>query len=243
MNPVIDLLQRTRGTIFVNEDGIGEPFELLPPLSAEELRALEAKLPCRIPSEIRELLLFARGFSGMLDEVHFAGLPGGGFGFEELIPHPVDLAGDGYGNFWVVDLTPDSTSWGPILYACHDAPVLVYQSDTLMHFVEEVLRFGNKPWKSEIDDVHEGLTDRIWRENPGLLSPTECRSGGDPDLAEFAADLDDSWSICDMRNAMLGDGFSWGRHGASTPIRRFGTKRIFAYQFRKRTWKQLLFGG
>jgi hypothetical protein len=71
------------------------------------------------------------------------------------------LATDGYGKSWIVDLTRESTSFGPIFYACHDAPVIVYQTDSLLHFVEEVVVSGNKPWKSEIVDVHETFTTRI----------------------------------------------------------------------------------
>ena len=229
MHPLIELLERAKGTVFINEDGLEDPFELLPPLSDQELESFAKKLPCPLPDEIRELLKFARGFKGVLDQIVFCDLQWG-FGMEEIFPHSISLAGDGFGNFWIVDLTSDTRSWGPILYACHDAPVVVYQCDDLLHFLEEAIRFGNKPWKSEIDNVHEEFVTRIWRNNPGVLAFEYCSNSTDPELKEFARSLDPTWQIVDLRNARLGDGFSWGRYGAKTKNKRFGEKRIFAYQ-------------
>lgn len=229
MNPIIDLLQRTRGTVFINEDGLEDRFELMPPLTAQELASFEAGLPCRLPAEIRDLLEFARGFTGVLDGIDFSGLPYS-FGAQEIFPSPISLAGDGYGNFWVVDLTSDSRSWGPIFYACHDAPVVVHQADDLLRFIQEAIRFGNKPWQSEIDDVHERMSRRVWRDNPGVLSLEQCLAADDPELRAFAQSLDATWQFIDLRNPQLGDGFSWGRYGAKTPVKRCGEKRIFAYQ-------------
>jgi hypothetical protein len=238
MNPIVELLKQSQGTLFVSEDGIEDRFELKPALTEQELATFEGSLPCPIPEEVREVLRFARGFDGVLGGVSFAGLPAG-FGLEQIFPHAVALAGDGFGNFWVVDLTRESMSWGPILYACHDAAVVVFQTDSLLHFLQEVIRYGNKPWKSEIDDVHESLSDRIWRENPGVLSFSQCIDSEDQDLKAFATSLDETWQLIDLRNPNLGDGFSWGRYGPKTVNRRFEEKRIFAYQ-KKSAGRRLL---
>jgi len=166
MNSIIELLRSNRGNALINEDGVEDRFELLPALTETEIREFEHSLPCPLPAETRELLNFAQGFKGgALEEVTFGG-PLTEFGLEEIFPHAITLAGDGFGNFWVIDLTSESKTWGPVFYACHDAPVIVYQSDDLLTFVEEVIRFSNRPWKSTIDDVHERLSNRIWRENP-----------------------------------------------------------------------------
>lgn len=230
MNSLIDILTRAMGTIFVNEDGYEMPFQLLPPLSDKELERLQNRIPCSIPHEMLEVFRFARGFEGgPLESVAFAGTKGG-FGMEEIFPCQITVASDGFGNFWTVDLTKESKTWGPIFYACHDAPVVVYQTDSLVHFVEEALRFGNRPWKSEINDVHERLSDRVWSENPGVISYADCIAGNDPDLTAFASSLDESWEFNDLRSPQIGDGFSWGRYGPKTVNRRFGEKRIFARQ-------------
>jgi len=230
VNPIIDLLKRTNGTTFVNEDGVEGHFALLSPMSVSELAKLESTLPCRLPPDMRELLQFASGFDsgGALEEIRFDASDG--FGMEDIFPHALPLAADGFGNYWIVDLTRESITWGPIFYACHDAPVIVYQTDSLLRFVEEVIRFSGKPWKSELDDVHEELSTRIWRENPDVLTREQALSGGDPNLIRFAESLDDSWLFVDLRNPKLGDGFSWGRYGPKTLNRRFGEERIFAYQ-------------
>jgi len=233
MNPAIEILKQARGTVFVSEDGDEYPFTLLPPLTESELRTLAARIPCPLPEDVRDLLAFARGFDDVLESIDFSGL-GGGFGMKEIFPCAVPIAHDGFGNYWVVDLTKNSTAWGPIFYACHDAPTIVYQTDSLAHFISEVLRFGNAPWKSEIDDVHEQWSNRVWSQNPGVLSHADCMASSDPDLKAFAQTLDESWQFVDLRAPKLGDGFSWGRYGPRTANKRFGDKRIFAYQKKSR---------
>jgi hypothetical protein len=228
MNSVIEFLKQTEGTVFINKDGLKDEFRLRPPLTEQELLAFQDQLPCPLPEETRELLKFARGFDGVLEGIEFADTSE--FGLEEILPHARALATDGFGNYWVVDLTKETTLFGPILYVCHDAPVVVFQTESLLHFVQEVVRFGNKPWKSEIDDVYETFSDRIWRENPCVLSFKQCFTSEDVELKAFAGSLDESWEFADLRNPKLGDGFSWGRYGPKTQNQRYGDSRIFACQ-------------
>jgi cell wall assembly regulator SMI1 len=236
----IEILKKAEGLKFTSEDGDADELALLPPLPPDEIDKLQAKLPCRIPEEIRELLSFCRGFDGVLEAIDFSGLSGG-FGMEEILPHALPIAHDGFGNYWIIDLTKDSTTWGPIYFACHDAPVIVFQTDSLSHFIEEAFRLGNAPWKGEIDDVHEKHHHRIWKENPGTLTYEQCLSSGDADLAAFAESLGQKYLFIDMRNPKIGDGFSWGRYGAKTVNKRYGDKRIFAYEVRP-SFLQRLFG-
>jgi hypothetical protein len=235
---VIDFLKESAGIQLIDEDDGVDELTLLPGLSEEELAELERRLPCALPNEIRELLSFCRGFEPVLESVDFSGNLGG-FGLEEIFPFAIPIAHDGFGNYWVVDITSSSTSWGPIYYACHDAPVIVFQTDSLEHFVREIVRFGNEPWESEINDIHEKYHDRIWKENPDMMTYQACLNSGDTDLVEFAKSLDSSYLFCDLRDAKIGDGFSWGRYGAWTVNVRFGEKRIFAYQIREHWWKRL----
>jgi hypothetical protein len=241
----IETLKGAEGTIFKDRDGSQQPLLLLPHLTDEEFRRLEASVPCPIPDEARELFRYARGFRvpnliggphKLLTEIDLSGLEAE-FGLEQVFPHARSIAGDGCGNFWVIDLTSDSQSWGPVFYACHDAPVIVYQTDSLAHFIEEALRGGNSPWESEIADVNAALTSRIWRENPGVLSFEQCADSSDADLKEFAGSLDLTYEFVDLRAPKLGDGFSWGRYGSRSVVKRFGEKRIFANQ-RKSRWQR-----
>jgi hypothetical protein len=165
-----------------------------------------------------------------------AGLPDG-FGLEEVCPHALSIAGDECGNFWVVDLTSDSRSWAPIYYACHDAPVFVFQTDSLAHFIEESQRGVIAPWTSEIQDVHGKFSRQVWRTNSGVLSYEECANSSDADLREFANSLDATYEFVDLRSPKLGEGFSWGRYGRRFVVKRFGEKRIFANQ-KKSRWQR-----
>lgn len=239
MLSLVDLVTGSAGTRTVDEDGNEDVLRLMPPVTAEELQALEAALPCPIPEPIRELLTVTRGFeNGPLESMDFGGLPGG-FGMEELFPFALPLAHDGFGNYWIVDLHADSRDWAPIWFVCHDPPVVAFQSGTLERFVHEMLRLANSPYDSELDTVHEQITLDIWRRNPGVVSVPDARSSGDPVVREFAESLDEHWAVVDLRNAAIGDGFSWGRYGPRTRVRRYGTEPVFAYEPKTRLQRLL----
>lgn len=198
------------------------------------LQDLAARIPCTLPGAVRELLQHTRGFAtGPLESLEFGGL--GTFEFPEIFPCPIDLAHDGFGNYWVVDLTPESTEWGPIYFACHDPPVIVFQSSNLAHFLEEVLKLGDPDGpRSELDVVHEDHAMRIWSENPGMVGLEKCLASGDPLLEAFAGSLPEGFEVRDLRGAGTGDGFSWGRYGPRTENRRVGEAPLFAYQRQSR---------
>ncbi len=54
-----EILKKAKGLKFTSEDGDTDELELFPPLAPDEIDKLQAKLPCRIPEEIRELLFRA----------------------------------------------------------------------------------------------------------------------------------------------------------------------------------------
>lgn len=231
MVPEVNALERLRansGRIFRDEDGNEDPFDLLSPLSPSDLAALEQRIPCPLPASMRELLAVTRGWTGgPLESVDFAGLTE--FGMEDLFPHAVPIAHDGYGNYWIVDLVSTSTTWGPIFFACHDPPVVVYQADDLDRFVADAFTMMAPPFKGPIDEVHEVHTDRVWRENPGTLPVDAAATSADPDLHAFAESLPPGALVVDLRHPRTGDGLSWGRFGPRTPLFRHGELPLFAY--------------
>ena len=235
----LDIVRRAQASTLIDEDGDVVTLELLPGLSRAELGDFARRVPCRVPEEIMELLGECRGFDGTIDQVDFTGRD---LMFElgPAFPHGLPIAHDGFGNFWVVDLHPNSTRWGPIYFVCHDAPVILYQSDSLEEFLIELFRMFEPPHESLIDDVHEDRPARVWRTNPGVLSHEQCLRSEDPILSAFARDLDDSFQIIDLRRAKPGDGFSWGRYGPNTRIERFRTHAVFAYQKREGIFARLL---
>lgn len=245
----LDAIKEAEGRQLEDESGTVTTLKLLPPLNDAEIRDLESSLPCPLPEEARELFSYCRGLDGgpegtftdIVQEVEFSGL-GDVFGLEEIFPHSVPVVHDGAGNFWVVDLVGDSTSWGPIFYACHDPPVIVYQTDSLAHFISELLRLGNPPRESELAGVHNEHDGRIWRENPGVMTHDQCLGSGDADLEEFARSLDETWLFVDLRRPRLGEGFSWGRYSSRPDtLQRHGETRLFACQQQRRSfWRRLL---
>ena len=64
MNPIIEFLKQTEGTVSVDKTGKLKALKLLPSLTHQELVSFETTLPCPLPEEMRELLLFSRGIEG-----------------------------------------------------------------------------------------------------------------------------------------------------------------------------------
>jgi hypothetical protein len=151
------------------------------------------------------------------------------------VPHGLPIAQDGCGNYWVMDLQPESPNWGPIYFCCHDAPVMLLQAATVQQFVSEVFKMYIPPHTSLINDVHEDRLFEVWRKNPGIFAHASALASPDPDIRAFAADLDASFDLIDLRDAQIGMGLSWGRYGPKTEVRRFGSKPIFAYRRPEKT--------
>ena len=237
----LEIIRQAQADTLVDEDGRVVTLEFIPGLSKGELREFARQVPCRIPPEITELMSACRGFYGTIEQVDFTGRDLL-FEFEAAFPYGLPVAADSYGNFWVVDLHPHSARWGPIYFARHDPPVVLYQADDLEQFLSELFRMFKPPHRSLIDEVHEDRLAGVWQANPGVLSYEECLHSGDPILSAFARELDESFEVIDLRRAKPGDGFSWGRYGPWTLLRRFGTHAVFAYQRRKGLFRRL-FGG
>lgn len=232
MTPLQIILEAQR-RVLTTEDGDPVPVELESPLSSEEIASFEASLPCKLPQEIRELLSHCSGFTG--GAVDFADFTGENCHWEYLaaFPHGLPFAADGCGNFWVIDLLPASKTWGPIYFACHDAPVILYQGPSLNDFLVELFKMSEPPYRSAVADVLEDRLFNVWRKNPDVLSYEQCIGSNDPELQTFATQLGPSFQVIDMRNPEVGFGFSWGRYGPTTVVRRYGNLPIFAYEKRK----------
>lgn len=238
---LVEIVQQASLLPLTTEDGKPAWLELAPPVSEEELLLLESEIPCALPDEVRELLRFSSGFGGgAIDLVDFTG-ERCSFEFESAFPHGLPIAADGMGNFWVVDLTRSSLTWGPIYFACHDPPVILYQSATIAEFLEDLFRLSEPPYESPVADVQRDHLD-VWRTNPGVREHAECLTSGDPELRSFADRLGPTFQFIDLRDASVGFGFSWGRYGTDTVVRRHGDLPIFAYE-KKKWFLSRIFGG
>ena len=221
-----EMLRSLAGLRLRDEDGREQIIELEPPATVAELEALEAGLPCPIPDDVRATLQVSKGLAnGPLESFSLIDLAG--FGLEEAFPCPYSIAHDGYGNYWILDLLPDTASWGPVFYACHDPPVIAYQAATIEQFLHDTIAVWRDGPRSPVDVVHEDVVHRIWREGAGLTPVGELRDSADHALRELAGTLADDSLVADLRNAQFGDGFSWGRFGPQTIIRRAGSERVW----------------
>ena len=144
-------------------------------------------------------------------------------------PSGLPIAADGFGNFWVLDITPQPPRVAPVFFACHDAPVILFQSPDLADFLAEMFRMSVPPHQSLVDDVHKDRLFVVWRKNPGVIDQPTASASPDPALRSFAAGLPEHFQIVDLRHVDPGMGFSWGRYGPRNEVRRHGHKRIFGY--------------
>jgi cell wall assembly regulator SMI1 len=233
----IEEIERARSAELVDEDGKPVVLTVEPGVPASEVAALEAELGLALPRELRTLLAYTAGLDGVLDCIDFSGRV---LSFEDrdIFPAGLPIAHDGFGNHWVADLTTGERDVARVFFACHDAPVVLYQSPSVGHFLHEAIRMCVPPHASLVDDVHEDRLFRVWRENPGVLAQPEAAASGDERLAAFAATLDDDFQLVDLRDVPIGMGFSWGRYGPRTEVRRHGEHRLFAYRRpeRRRGW-------
>ncbi len=197
---------------YFSEDGDEYKIELLPGLTDQEIDNLAKGIPSgQIPNDIRELLKFASGFefSG-LEEITFNGI--GEFGFEEIFPNSVQLAGDGFGNFWILDIDQNGT-WGNVFYVCHDPAVVIKHSNNLSEFIQHVDDFGKNGKSSNLDIIHEKSTMEIWQDDNNFIELENARQSSDTTLKEFALSLVDNFVIADLRNKPNKSGFAWGKFG------------------------------
>jgi hypothetical protein len=86
----------------------------------------------------------------------------------------------------LLHLTPGTVETAPVYFACHDAPMVRYQSPNLAHFVHELVRMNIPPHKSAVDAVHDDRLFDVWRKNPGTITRAAALASTDHELQAFA---------------------------------------------------------
>jgi hypothetical protein len=202
-------------------------------MDEEEINSYKEMFPGGyIPPEIVELLNYSRGFEfSPLDEVRFDTY--GQFGFEEMFPHSVPLAGDGFGNFWIIDIDTKG-NWNSVYYVCHDPAVIVKHSENLSEFIEHIDEFGKKGNESNLDMIHEKIVFDIWNTKSNLKETnTE-----ELDLKDKMIDITEPFYLASLKEKPIKTGFSWGVSGPNTKIMRLNDDPVWILE--KKT-KQGLF--
>jgi hypothetical protein len=222
-----DTLKELAGRRLIDTDGEVTHLKLLPPATDAQIRELEARLPGPLPDEMRAALQVTTGWQeGPLES--FSLLDLAGFGLEEAFPNAYSIAHDGYGNYWILDVLPDATDWGPVFFACHDPAVIAYQSPSIEAFVRDVVALPPDDPRSPIDQVHEQVVHRLWSDHAALIPQPAAVISADTTLREFAQSLTPDAVIADLRDPRPGSGFAWGMFGPRTMVQRFGTERLWA---------------
>lgn len=233
-------LRSVAESTLVDSRGHAVSLRLLPGLDEAGLSALQARFPVPLPAELLSLAGTTRGVEGLLGldltgETHSVEVG-------ELMPAGLPVAADGFGNFWVLDLTPDTTDVAPVFFLGHDPAVLLYQAPDLATFVDEAVKRYEPPHRSSVEDVRLDRLHDVWGSRPGALPRAAALSSPDVALREFAETLDDSWTVVDLRHRQVGGGLAWGRHGPRTRLARHGWERIFGYapyEKPRRSWRRL----
>jgi len=208
-------------------------LQLRPGLSDVGMGELESQLGVRLPSEARELLAFTSGFSfESFGDVSF--LPKELFPLREMLPLGLPIATDEAGNDWVIDISAETGAWGPVVFMCHDPPVLAIQAPDLAQFLGQVFEQGRAQSSNRMSSVREA-TNRIWRDDPYLLDIESSRASPDPAVARFSKLLPQTFRVADLRRLEIGSGFAWGRNGPTTTVKRYGSELLFGVEARKKS--------
>lgn len=208
----VELIARARA------DGL----DVAPALGAHEIPRLEPELGAPLPGELRAVVEQTAAIGGTrLGEIDFSGRT---MDYEDrdLFPSGLPIAGDGSGNFWLLDLTPTETETAIVFFACHDPPVVLYEYVDLGGFLDDVFASD----AAQLDDVRQRARE-VWRTNPGSIEHADALTGDD-ELRSFASGLDERFTFVDLRSPSVGMGVAWGRYGPRTEVRRYGYERLFA---------------
>jgi cell wall assembly regulator SMI1 len=230
----IEQLKSILNEQYVSEDDDKYKVELKPGLTDQQIDKLATQLPSgQIPTDIRELLKFASGFEFLSpDEVTFDGV--GQFGFENIFPYSVQLAGDGFGNFWILDVD-NKGNWGNVFYVCHDPAVVVKHSENLAEFIKHIHEFGKEGLQSNLDIIHEKTVMDIWGKDNGFVEVDQARNSNDTTLKNFALQLPDNFLIADLRNKPNKTGFAWGKFGPNIDNAvRYETELLWGFEKAKK---------
>lgn len=213
----------------------GEPIslELSPGITSEEIDSFQERLGVNIPDEIIDLLKTTSGIEIKL--IGYLDLLGNyEFSFEEVFPIGLPILNDDAGNFWVVDIHPDTGVWRGIYFVCHDPPVIVAQAQTLANFLDQIIQAFKPPYANILSYVQNEAVDQIYASSAYFIELDEARRSSDALLSAFANSLSNNFKLVDLRPLQIGTGFNYGLCGPTTVVKRFGAELIFAIESKKK---------
>ncbi|MEQ9302863.1 MAG: SMI1/KNR4 family protein [Marinoscillum sp.] len=237
----LEIIEKLRESIFVDEDGEQYQLEFQPSLSEQEIELLKKAFPRNtIAPELIEILKVTKGWDGYGPEmVYFDSI--GEFGFTELSSDCITLGHDGFGNFWILDINSDGTL-GKVFFACHDPAVFVIHSQSLNEYLYHLLEFYQKPDQAHLNEIHDKTVMTIWKENL-LCSTKRDFIISNPEYSKYFERFEtDDWTVADLRSGNNKDGFAWGKFDSNQYTARHPNDLIWVIQNKKKGFLARIFG-
>ena len=237
----LEIIKKLKTSTFTDEDGEKYQLEFQEGLTDSEIEQLKEQFPSNyIDDEIIEILKETRGWDGYgLEMVYFDSI--GQFGFWELSANSLTLGQDGFGNYWILDIS-ESGKANKVFFACHDPAVFVIHSQSLNEYLMHLLEFYESPNKSHLNEIHNKTTMTIWNENSFCLSKTMFENNN-PEFRDFLKKFNgDEWTIADLRTGKNKTGFAWGKFGTNQFTERHPTVLIWVMKNKKKGFLSRLFG-
>ncbi|MBK7404178.1 MAG: SMI1/KNR4 family protein [Phycisphaerales bacterium] len=222
------LLESALHDSFPDDEGTPRRIKLVPPGQGLNERHFREHFKGPMPPDMQDLYALCSGFDLDYHEItfteyHFQG-------YDCLFHDWIEVAADGFGNHWVLEIRPGAAAWGPVWFASHDPPVVLHVADDLTTFLRHFLdayRGGevHNPYACSHRDAM-----RIWEESHPWPTAAhvraQLRATPDPLLAALTADLPDHAEIIDLRPNLRG--FTWDRYDTHCPARRDIHPMLFA---------------
>ncbi|MDF1698688.1 MAG: SMI1/KNR4 family protein [Saprospiraceae bacterium] len=237
----LEIIKKLKESTFEDEDGEKYQLEFRDGLTDSEIEELKDQFPNKnIDSEIIEILKETKGWDGYGPEmVYFDSI--GQFGFWELSPNSLTLGHDGFGNHWILDLSPNGKI-NKVFFACHDPAVFVVHSQNLNEYLSHLFQFYKSPDNSHLHEIQHKTVMKIWDDNKLCSSKSEFEDDN-PQFKDFLKKFEgDQWTVADLRTGKNKDGFAWGKFGANQFTERHPTELIWVIKNKKKGFLSRIFG-
>lgn len=213
---------------YKTEDGDKYKVDLIAPMTETEIEEYRNTLPNKhLPEEIEDLLKFSRGFSFQtFDDIQWDTF--GDFGFEEVFPHSIPLVGDGFGNFWVLDIDSQG-QWKSVYYVCHAPAVIVKHSENLAEFILHVDEFGRLNNASHLMTIHRETVEEIYT-NKEKISEEKVYH-----FTYLSERLPAKYRVANLKDKATKSGFIWGLSGPHTKIIRPSDEPLWIVEHKKKS--------
>lgn len=214
------LLESALHENFPDDDGTPRRIKLIPPGRGFNERHFRDHLKGHIPPDMQDLYALCSGFQLHHDEITFTEYHFQGYDF--LFHDWLEVAADGFGNHWVLEIRPGAAQWGPVWLASHDPPVVLHIADDPTTFIQHFLDAHRAPGVHNPYACSHRDAMRLWDDNPAWPTAAHVRAHlrATPDrlLATLVADLTDHAEIIDLRPNRRG--FTWDRYDTNAPAGR-----------------------